>query len=367
MSKPILSIVVPTKDRYKYLKSLIDYVDGLGDEAIELVVEDNTADNAEVAEFVQGKRVKYFHDPAPRTITVNSDSAILHSKGKYVLYLGDDDSVLPNIMQAVELMEQHGAEALTTLRPLFAWSDTKGSIHWEKIYPHKLPRGTGEVRAIDPEAELVRLLKAGIFDLGQLPRVYHGIVRRDTLDKIYDRFGTFFPGPSPDMANAVALALLGAKTIYVDYPYIIAGVGKTRIAGNEQGDKQKSIKNLSFLDPKTESEWEKKIPLIWTGYTIYPQTALNVLRKFDRGDLVRKMNYVPMYYWFVCAYPEEWKMAVKKASAGDWFRFFGFGCAKIARKLRRKPTAPAVGDKITHTEYDDIKQYVQELKEEQNG
>ena len=45
----LLSVVVPTKDRYYYLKKLIDLVDSFGyGEELELVVQDNTAKYSEI-------------------------------------------------------------------------------------------------------------------------------------------------------------------------------------------------------------------------------------------------------------------------------------------------------------------------------
>ena len=46
----LLSIVVPTKNRYYYLKSLIKLVQSFNSNEIELVVQDNTENNSEILE-----------------------------------------------------------------------------------------------------------------------------------------------------------------------------------------------------------------------------------------------------------------------------------------------------------------------------
>ena len=94
MDKPLLSIVVPTKDRYKYLRYLIEYVIELNNPQIEFVIQDNTANNKEIIEFLSDKlseNIKYFYTKESIPIGENSDKAVLNSTGKYVCYIGDDD------------------------------------------------------------------------------------------------------------------------------------------------------------------------------------------------------------------------------------------------------------------------------------
>ena len=44
----LLSIVIPTKDRYKYLKGTVDVLSKLDPSQIEIIVQDNTNDNSEI-------------------------------------------------------------------------------------------------------------------------------------------------------------------------------------------------------------------------------------------------------------------------------------------------------------------------------
>jgi len=50
MKKP-LSIVIPTKDRYDYLESLIELISGFESDEIEIVIQDNTYDNREIIDY----------------------------------------------------------------------------------------------------------------------------------------------------------------------------------------------------------------------------------------------------------------------------------------------------------------------------
>lgn len=364
MNSPQLSIVVPTKDRYKYLRSLILLVEELAQGGIELVIEDNTEQNGEILSILSNRTdhstvVKYHHNPIPCDIIKNSDNAILNSSGKYVLYIGDDDGVMPNIMEAVRLMEDQELDALTTLRPNFMWSDSKGSVHWDNMFPNVLLRGDCSLSRVDGQEELKKLLEQGMQDLGSMPRVYHGIVKRESLDKVYEIFGTFFPGPSPDMANSVALALIGVNTAFVDYPFIIAGIGKTRISGNEKGDRKKSLKDLTFLPADTQEKWDSKLPLIWTVHTIYPQTAIQVIRKFHREDILSHLNYNTIYWCFFRSHRREVSMLLRVMNFKEILHF-GFSLIKktISRLMKTSKEKINYNQSLCDIEFDDIRNYL---------
>ena len=49
---PLLSIIIPTKDRYKYLKILISLIDSYNLSELELIIQDNTSDNTEILKFL---------------------------------------------------------------------------------------------------------------------------------------------------------------------------------------------------------------------------------------------------------------------------------------------------------------------------
>ena len=87
MAKPLLSFVVPTKNRYLYLYSLINQIASFNDERIELVIQDNSENNQEILEFLNLNKysfISYYWDNKSLTMTENSDLAVEHAKGEYV-------------------------------------------------------------------------------------------------------------------------------------------------------------------------------------------------------------------------------------------------------------------------------------------
>lgn len=65
MTNPLLSIVVPTKNRYMYLEEMIRMFVSFQLENTELVVQDNSDDNARFLDFIlqfeQFQNIKYYY------------------------------------------------------------------------------------------------------------------------------------------------------------------------------------------------------------------------------------------------------------------------------------------------------------------
>ena len=200
----LLSIVVPTKDRYYYLKHLIELIKSFKSDEIELVIQDNTYDNTEILEYqkeLDYPHLNYFYTKEQISVSENSTKAILNSTGEYVCFIGDDDGVTRHIVDCVKWMKGKGIEILKSEYALYKWpSFPNGRMKLSSsvsFHDYK-----GKVVEVNNKKALKKLLKSGITGLRNMPKVYNGIVKRATLDRIYDRCGTFFPGSSPDMGNA---------------------------------------------------------------------------------------------------------------------------------------------------------------------
>lgn len=97
---PSLSICIPTRNRADMLDYCLSRLSGLADHGIEfeVVVSDNsdTNDSAKVAEkhrrFIE--RLVYCHQPNERAAYDGYSNSVRNSKGRFVTYLADDDSLI---------------------------------------------------------------------------------------------------------------------------------------------------------------------------------------------------------------------------------------------------------------------------------
>lgn len=309
----LLSIVVPTKDRYPYLKHLINLVKGFNSSKIELVIQDNTKDNGEILDFLNSinfEHIKYNHIEEQIPISLNSDKAIKNSTGKYVCFIGDDDGISRHIIECVEWMDCNNVDVVKSEFALYKWPSFPNGNHVKFSSTLCLGRYKSTYKYVSPEDGLLELIKTGFTTLKHMPKVYNGIASRATLEKIYSICGTYFPGPSPDMANAVALSLVCEKFAFVDFPIIIGGQCK-HVGGNVRKIKGGHLKlsETPFLPKDSEAVWESFLPKIWCVETVWPESGIKALRKMNHDEYLRYNNIPLLLGRFAANRPDIKEMA----------------------------------------------------------
>ena len=315
----LISIVVPTKDRYEYLKPLILLVKGFNSDEIELVIQDNTADNGEIVKFISElnyPQLKYFHSPEQISVSYNSDLAILNSTGKYICLIGDDDGVSAHIVSAAKWMDKMEIDVLKTAFCTYKWPSFNFSRLANFSSVLMISYYDKNYRKIDPIPNLKKMLRTGGNKFRYLPKVYHGIARRSTLDKIYLIGGTYFPGASPDVANAVALSFVAENFVFLNFPVVIPG-NSNRTGGDVQKYKGlcAPVSDIPFLPKNTLENWEKFIPKIWSCETIIPESACKSLIYMGKGDFIQKyLNKEKMIADFVAGHFNLKELAIQISS-----------------------------------------------------
>ena len=300
---PLLSIIIPTKDRYRTLFFLVEKLMTWKENEFEIVVQDNTLDNSKALEsfksYFSDNRFKYFHTEQPISGLENAQLAIDNSKGEYVCYLGDDDGIIFQAIAFTKYMKENGIESLNCKHGSYCWPEYRYKNHGKKLSLAGFMiyrKFSGTIEYLNPLKELELLLDAGGLTIGRVPRLYHGIISRNAINKVKEVTGTYFPGPTPDMASAVALSFYIKKHIYVDYPIIIAGASANSMAG--RGGQQKShgkIEEELTLPIGTAENWSKELPRYWAPQTIWPESALQALKKTGNSVWVEKMNFTKIF------------------------------------------------------------------------
>lgn len=309
MTGPLLSIVVPTKNRYPYLKKLVELFHTVyTSRDVELVISDNSDDNSDFESYIRqlkDQRIKYVYVKGSLSVCENADKAIMLSNGEYVNMIGDDDANQREIVKVAQYMKEFGIESLSCYRCNYRWPGLRSMFYNpEKKYSGslKIKKTTQVIKYVDVQKELLKILKQGASaTYGTLPCVYNGIVKRSLLDRVYEITGTFFPGPSPDMSNAIALSLIVKKHVYLDYP--ISWAGKSAQSAGGLGVMHKhsmQISDVPWLSKDTKDKWEKNIPLYWTGSSVWAESAIKALRHMGRQDLLdRYFSYENFYGRFL--------------------------------------------------------------------
>lgn len=289
---PLLSIVIPTKNRYETLLPTLDaLLDNIVGTRYEIVVQDNSDDPAPATAYLgrrQDPRIQYTHRAGFISIVENTEEALSRTRGEYVTFIGDDDLIAPQILDFVQDFQQRGVDAVIYPPAYYWWPTvrfvTPTRFHRPGAFWYPPATSTAETR-VDTAAELSRVTAQGAVALFDLPRVYHGVVRRGVLEAIKARSGRYVNGASPDMALAIATALEITSHIKVDTPLSIYGASKNSGGGFTAARTHfGKIADQPHLPQYTKDFWSNRLPPIWSEHTIYPQTAMEVMRFMGRPD-----------------------------------------------------------------------------------
>ncbi|KNC94552.1 glycosyltransferase family 2 protein [Trabulsiella odontotermitis] len=317
-----LSILIPTKNRSEYLDDILSSILKWERKDFEIIIQDNSDSNKTrnvVEKYLTDNRVKYYFSSEELSVIDNFEYAVNNSSGNIITAVGDDDGLLPAVMDISDWMLENAADAVLTDKADYVWPDliSKYNSGYNNSKLRLKKKICVEYKKIDPIEELRKVCNHGGTTMGLLPRIYYGLVKKDCLCKVQSLTGQFFPGPSPDMANAISLSLIVNNFYYLQYPAFIAGSSSKSTAG--MGLKRKhvgSISEIKHLPKNTLSEWDELIPAFWSGPTIWAQSASCTIKKINPSYA---LNYNYLYARCYVFFPEKYKCifdALKKGRGG---------------------------------------------------
>lgn len=308
MEQKLLSIVVPTKNRYEYLEKLVELIANFKSDEIELVIQDNSDDNTHILGFLKGHFpfVVYNHIKGQIPMSQNSDMAILNSHGEYICFIGDDDGVVRYIIECAHWMKSNKVDAVLPYIAKYKWPESKKGRFMDNRSSLIYHKFTNRITFKNCEKELIKLASEGFTSRGKLPLAYHGIISRQLLDKIYNIGGTYFPGSSPDISNAVAVSLSTEQYAYIDAPLTISGAGRYHGGGTDNmKNKEPDLRDIPWLLPNALEEWDSNVPKIGIGEAIWCDSAIKALKYMGRQDLIDKIDYKKLYLAIASSFPSQ--------------------------------------------------------------
>lgn len=308
---PLLSIVIPTRNRQYYLASVIKGILSINSNDFELVIHDNS-DARELDAFLDDNksdsRLRYIYASDTISSMDNFDRAFRQARGEYICTIGDDDFVNPEIVKFCHWAKQNSLDAISDGRwgTQYFWP----GFGTENPLPEQggwlqIQEFTGKMEFLDPEIELKRCAVSGGMSLQRLPRPYLGIIRRECLVAAMDAIGQAPLGTCPDMFYAVAVASHINRLCVFDYPLIIAGYSRAG-AGQLIALKrhQGKIEDSPHLRARKNFIWPESIPRFYSEYTFYAESAMRGLQATRRSDLIGKFNIPFLVAMCMLKFPE---------------------------------------------------------------
>ena len=298
IKKPMLSIMIATKNRIPYCIHVIETILKFPDQDFELVIQDNsdTLELKEYCDVITDKRFKYNYTPPPFSSIDNFNKVISLSKGQYSCLIGDDDGINPDIFKIVRYASANNIDSIVpSLKAIYWWPDATKNIKGKENYNGLLSIGhlSSNIEILSTEGEVEKLMKSG----GQeymnlnLPKLYHGVVKTKYLQNIKEKTGSFVGGLSPDIYISVALACFIKKIVRIDYPLVIPGICIASTSADSATKTNTSkLEDAPHFRDRGEYYWAKQVPKFYSGVNIWADSAIASLTDLDQLKLVDKFS-----------------------------------------------------------------------------
>lgn len=291
-NKFVLSVIIPTRNRAKYAEAAIRHILKLSSE-IQIIVCDNSDDpglKEKISDITILEQLEYHYIPERIAAIDNYNYAAGFAKGEYFCAIGDDDTLLPNIIECIEWMRKNDLDVvkpsknLTYFWPNYNNSSSKSALVWADKFD-------ALVKQYNPRDGVIELLENGGQDYQDLPLIgsYHCIVRTACMNKVYELTGRYYGGCSPDMYSAVCLSLLpNIKAVGINYPVTLPGVcsSSTSAASNEGKHIGKLEDAPHFIGLKEPYKWDQRIPYLYSVETIWCETMFKALDAMQADSLI---------------------------------------------------------------------------------
>jgi glycosyltransferase involved in cell wall biosynthesis len=228
LTQPKITVVIPTRERLAVFRHSIQTVLVQQYDNLEIIVSDNCSTDGTrgFVESLDDRRIRYLNTGRRVSMSANWEFALSHVEAGWVMFLGDDDGVLPGaIAKLATVIEETDCEAITFRACSYFWPG--GSNVGHLTVP--LTR-SHEVRNCRIWLERVMNVRAGFTEL---PILYvRGIVKLDAIDRIKEKGGgTFFKSCIPDVYSAIALASALDRYVFLSEALSIAGASHFSTGG----------------------------------------------------------------------------------------------------------------------------------------
>ncbi|AOX00993.1 glycosyl transferase family 2 [Moorena producens PAL-8-15-08-1] len=139
MSKPLLSIVIPTYNRPHLLPHAVNSALAQTLEDIEVIVIDDAS--TKLLHLPEHPRLKFVQLPKNRGISAVRNTGAKMARGKYLTYLDDDDQLLPHMAQvSLDALEKATLPQPVAVLSTMEVVNADGKVLRKRI-PPTLPRG----------------------------------------------------------------------------------------------------------------------------------------------------------------------------------------------------------------------------------
>jgi glycosyltransferase involved in cell wall biosynthesis len=227
------SIVLTTTDRPSLLAAGVRAVLDIDFGDFELLVSDNFSlvPAAEILADIRDKRLRIIRTDRRLAASDHWEFAFEHVRGEYVMYLGDDNALEPNILAVADrAIREHDLDVVawrvaTYFHP--DWNISYGALPDRGNILGLAPGTTGELYAADPSAVLTSFARS-IRLSACFPCMLNHVFRKEIGDAIRRDAGRLFWAPNPDISSSYLILGVARRGAYAFFDSFGAIGGRSR-------------------------------------------------------------------------------------------------------------------------------------------
>ena len=260
-----LLVVIPTRNRADFAINAINSVLSQENCELEVIVSDNSTDDAEVLQLsnycrqLGDKRLRYIRPPKPLAMTAHWNWAMQQtlqiSNANHITYLTDRSLFVKNSLQNLQ--------SILTKYPAKIISYFSDSINDREI-PVSVSQMTYTGKLFEIQSSSILKLYAEIEWIQALPKMLNSVISRELASTILEKYGNYFFSMSPDYNFAFRCLDLEESILFYDRT-LVTNYGLNRSNGWNvlQGNfKQDALDFINNLD-STEVCFESPIKDMW--------------------------------------------------------------------------------------------------------
>jgi hypothetical protein len=240
------NIVIPTRERCDTFQHALRTCVEQDYENAKILVSDNFSQDGtgDVVGSFNDPRIHYVNTGKRLSMTANYEFALSHVENGYVIFIGDDDGLLPDALKDLDaLIQETRAKVVRWNQVYYVWPSFSGGTNTNYLriplrwYRREISSSTVIQKVLDGKL----LFKA-------LPILYiQGAVDIDIVKQIQSHSGQFYHSMTPDVYSGFAIA--GAARTFMESgrPYSVGGASHHSAAVVNAGKDGKSEAMAKYI------------------------------------------------------------------------------------------------------------------------
>jgi hypothetical protein len=309
MTEIEFSLVIPTRERADTLRYALKSCLKQDFDSFEIIVCDNCGSPATraVVEEIASSKIVYHRAPEPLCMRDNWNLAYSLTRGKYVTYIGDDDSLMPFAFSVLHsLFERQKVKAVRWDSAIYSWPNVARADMADHLQIPVLREATH----LNSRETMTEVL-AGRAPATLLPNIYHGCAAREVLECIRAKTGNVFDSFNCDTYSSFAIAHVAEEFISLSVPLSISGfsASSNNIAFNFLRSKHKNTQTLRGENASAGLHLHPFVPDLPSGFVCVADSFLRAKAGLFPDDSI-SLDRRAMIRHFISSppidSPEEW-------------------------------------------------------------